>query len=353
MARLIGERGEDMLRRGDAGPVARLVEQVIGEALDDESELLHRTYADALRMSGDPTRARRAFAPLVARADEAGWTAGSGGPGRTAALHVRGVRVGARRARPMHRPPGSRGSRSGRPRTIVDWWACRVHVLAMLGRPEEAQRRRGAVSRRRRAARRRSPARRRAPRRGAGPAAGTLKDLHHDHALRYATAGRRRRDGDPRTRGPHLPSPGRRPLRPGVRLRPRGGPDGPAVLPSRAAGGGPAQPGRGTRPHRRARRGAVAPRVLGRPVPEAGPGPGRPGPGRHGRHPPVARAQGAEPRRLHRGGGARPRVRRRAGARAGAVRVRPCSLPTSRRPRPRTRQPRRFDSPRTTCCRSP
>ena len=31
VARLIGDHGEDMLRRGDAGPVARLVEQVIGE----------------------------------------------------------------------------------------------------------------------------------------------------------------------------------------------------------------------------------------------------------------------------------------------------------------------------------
>jgi DNA-binding SARP family transcriptional activator/tetratricopeptide (TPR) repeat protein len=183
VVRLIGERGEDMLRRGDSGPVAQLVEQVVGEALDDEPGSLRRTYADALRMSGDPTRARRAFAPLVARADEAGWQPGLAA--RCASLHyLCGEFESALdvldRCTDVPVPEADQGE------DVVDWLACRVHVLAMLGRPEDA---RSDATRCLEVAERLGDARPLgvAHLAVARTCRGTLKDLHHGHALRYVT----------------------------------------------------------------------------------------------------------------------------------------------------------------------
>ncbi len=189
VARLLRERGEDMLRRGDAGPATRLVEQLVEQvtesATDGESGLLHRTYADALRMSGDPSRARRAFAPLVARADEMGWEPGLAA--RVASLHyLCGEFESALdvldRCSDLADPEAAHPDSED----LVDWLACRVHVLAMLGRPEDA-----ASA----AARCVDAAERFGHPRPLGVAhlamartcRGTLQDLHHDQALRYAT----------------------------------------------------------------------------------------------------------------------------------------------------------------------
>jgi DNA-binding SARP family transcriptional activator len=186
VARLVGERGEDMLRHGDAGPLTRLVEQVIGEPVTDEPELVRRTYADGLRMAGDPSRARRAFAPLVARAEEAGWQPGLAA--RVASLHyLCGEFESASDV--LERCADRPGLVAVHPDSedLVDWLACRVHVLDTLGRSEEA--RTAAVGCLEVAERLGDP-------RPLGVAhlavartcRGTLKDLHHDHALRYATA---------------------------------------------------------------------------------------------------------------------------------------------------------------------
>ena len=184
LARLIGERGEDMLRRGDAGPVCRLVEQALGEALEDEPELVRRTYADALRMSGDPSGASRAFAPLVARAAASGWQPGLAA--RVASLRYLCGEFEA--ALEVLDRCELRGAEPARPddEDLVDWLACRVHVLAILGRAEEA----GCA-----AARCLEAAERLGDARPLGVAHlavartchGTLEDLHYRHALRYAT----------------------------------------------------------------------------------------------------------------------------------------------------------------------
>jgi DNA-binding SARP family transcriptional activator len=133
--RLIGERGQDMLRRGDAGAFVSLVDNVVPD-LADQSDLLRRTYADALRMAGDPARARQAFAPLMTDAETAGW-----GPGlatRVASLHyLRGEFQAALEALDRYAPcPDDEQSDSI---DVVDWLACRAHVLVMIGRPEDAR----------------------------------------------------------------------------------------------------------------------------------------------------------------------------------------------------------------------
>ena len=136
-ARLIGRFGDAMLRRGDARRYVDLVHDVVGHDLADQSERLRWTYADALRMVGDLGRARRAFAPLVARAEVTGWTVGPAT--RVAALHYLSGEFekaldALDRGSPDVPDPGD-----GDDADVVDWLACRAHVLAMLGRPVPAR----------------------------------------------------------------------------------------------------------------------------------------------------------------------------------------------------------------------
>lgn len=134
---LVGRRGQDMLRRGDAAAVARLVQGLADESPDDIAPPLRRTWAEALRMSGDPVGARRAFAPLVESAQASGWTVGLASG--IAGLHyLCGQFDAALEAldRCPHPGPGCQDiDQAG----AVDWLACRVHVLAMLGRVDEAR----------------------------------------------------------------------------------------------------------------------------------------------------------------------------------------------------------------------
>ncbi len=184
VVRLVAEHGEDMLRRGDARGIARLVERVIGEALEDEPPIVQRTYADALRMSGDPQRARRAYAPLVAAADEAGWRPGLAA--RVAQLHYMcGEYESALAVLDRCADVAEPATDGQDDEDIVDWWASRVHVLDVLGRPEDAQR---AAERCLDTAERGGHARALgvAHLAAARTCRGTLTDLHHDHALRYA-----------------------------------------------------------------------------------------------------------------------------------------------------------------------
>ena len=258
-------------------------------------------------MSGDPQRARRAYAPLVAAADETGWQPGLAA--RVAQLHYMcgeyesALDVLDRCADVPE--PATDGQDA---EDIVDWWASRVHVLDVLGRTEDAQRAAQSCLDR---------AERHGQARALGVAhlaaartcRGTLKDLHHDHALRFATqaddVGTSTRTLADRTYV--LMSSARYDqacvaAREAARMARLACPPGLQAAVLHNLGEALARTGR-------ARRGALAPRVLDRPVPEAGSGPGGAGSGRDGRHPPGAGAPGAESRRLHRGRRARPRVR--------------------------------------------
>jgi DNA-binding SARP family transcriptional activator len=187
-ARLAGRRGDDMLRGGDARRYVDLVDDVVGQDLTDQSEGLRSTYADALRMVGDLGGARRAFAPLVARAEVAGWTAGLAT--RVAGLHyLSGDFEAALDA--LDRADGSRpdvpGPADEDDADVVDWLACRAHVLAMLGRVVPARATAAACL---------ELAERLGRPRGLGVAhlamartgRGPIADLHHERALEHAAA---------------------------------------------------------------------------------------------------------------------------------------------------------------------
>ncbi len=182
VASLVGTHGEEMLRRGDAAAVARLVDSVIEDGFDEP--LLHRTRADALRMSGEPARARRAFAPLVARAEADGWEPGLAA--RVAGLHYLCGEFESALAVLDRCPDAAPGGSAASDEDVVDWLAARVHVLAMLGRPAEA---RAAAERCLALAEVSGDPR---PLGVAHLAAartcrGTRKDLHHEQAVRHAT----------------------------------------------------------------------------------------------------------------------------------------------------------------------
>ncbi|HYN68474.1 MAG TPA: BTAD domain-containing putative transcriptional regulator [Ornithinibacter sp.] len=181
VVRLVGRYGEDMLRRGDAAAVARLVEQVVGGGLDEP--LLLRTRADALRMSGEPARARRAFAPLVARAEADGWEPGLAA--RVAGLHYLCGEFESALTVLDRCPDASPGGYDVSDEDVVDWLAGRVHVLAMLGRPAEAH---AAAERCLTVAELTGDPRPLgvAHLAVARTCRGTRKDLHHEHAVRYA-----------------------------------------------------------------------------------------------------------------------------------------------------------------------
>ncbi len=186
VVRLVVDRGEEMVRHGQAGPVVRLVEEFVGTALVDAPEPLRSTYAEALRISGDPAGARRVLAPLVARADATSWPAALAV--RVAGLHYMcgefddALEVLDRCPDPLDAEPTPRCGAD-----VVDRLACRVHVLAMLGRHDEAE----PV-----AARCLEVAERLGDARMLGVAhlavsrtcRGTLSELHLDEALRCSTA---------------------------------------------------------------------------------------------------------------------------------------------------------------------
>lgn len=168
VAAIIVEQGENLLRRGDAAGIVSLAGALITSSslevtgrtdpLPERSTLLlQRTYAEALRRSGEVAASRRAFASLVERAERVGWDAGLAA--RVAQLHytkgefacalvvldaaigepVPQNKVGA--ASEGATSPGPPNGTSVVADTVedeVDRLACRVHVLAMLGRPSEA-----------------------------------------------------------------------------------------------------------------------------------------------------------------------------------------------------------------------
>ena len=137
--RLVAEHGDAMLRRGDAAAFVALVETEVGTDLSGRGDVVARTYADGLRRSGAPAHARRAFAPLAARADEIGWS-----PGLAARVAAVSYLCGEFEAalevldRSPHRPDEERPAGPDAA-DLVDWLACRTHVLVMLGRPAEAR----------------------------------------------------------------------------------------------------------------------------------------------------------------------------------------------------------------------
>jgi DNA-binding SARP family transcriptional activator len=134
-------------------------------------------------MSGEPARARRAFAPLAARAEVDGWHAGLAA--RVTALHYLCGEFESALEVLDRCPDPSAGGTDGA-EDVVDWWAARVHVLAMLGRPAEA---RSAAERCLAVAEVGGEPRPLgvAHLAVARTCRGTLKDLHQEHAVRYAT----------------------------------------------------------------------------------------------------------------------------------------------------------------------
>lgn len=127
--RLLVERGGEMVRGGDARGVAKAA-----EALPfDPTPALRRTHADALRRLGDGGAARRVLAPLLADPDP---TAGKPGLATllATALYTEGDLTAALQALDRVEPDAA-----GVDLTGVEWHACRVQLLAMLGRRDEAQ----------------------------------------------------------------------------------------------------------------------------------------------------------------------------------------------------------------------
>ncbi|WP_139142512.1 tetratricopeptide repeat protein [Humibacillus sp. DSM 29435] len=168
VAAILVKQGENLLRRGDAAGIVSLAGALVTVSSRDDTRprdplrersarLLRRTYAEALRRSGDVTAARRAFAPLVEQAERVGWDAGLAA--RVAQLHyTKGEftcalavldEAGGHPA-PMNQVGVAcesstlSGLRTGTcfaadvVEDEVDQLACRVHVLAVLGRASEA-----------------------------------------------------------------------------------------------------------------------------------------------------------------------------------------------------------------------
>lgn len=182
--RLLDQHGEDLLRAGGAAEVVRLVEQAttaVGAPPDALAPVL-RTYADALRMAGDATRALRAFAPLVAAAPPGRWSPGLAS--RVAAVHyLRGEFETA--VKVLDQAAATTGPDS---EDLVDWLACRTHVLAASGRHEECREvAAGAVDVAERLGQDRPLGT--AHLAAARACRGTRREVHYDAAVRHATAG--------------------------------------------------------------------------------------------------------------------------------------------------------------------
>ncbi|MDN5767923.1 MAG: tetratricopeptide repeat protein [Humibacillus sp.] len=168
VAAIVAAQGENLLRRGEAAGIVSLFDAPACALSRDETPgvdplrerttlLLRRTYAEALRRSGDVAAARRAFAPLVERAKRVGWDAGLAA--RVAQLHYTkgefdcalavldaltgqlvndSVAVGGSGRATSPGPVADAGLVADPVEDEVDRLACRVHVLAVLGRLSEA-----------------------------------------------------------------------------------------------------------------------------------------------------------------------------------------------------------------------
>lgn len=171
-ARLVVTRGEQMLRLGDTARLADLIDQLLaaaGAVEGGERDRLRRLGAEALRRAGDLAGAGRLLAELSDQADREGWDLDLSV--RVAQWHYtrgefddalavldRAVTAGCRvdhgshrldlTASAGHQPAGHElgarelgvadlaGAGCGSPthdEALVDWLACRVHVLAVLG----------------------------------------------------------------------------------------------------------------------------------------------------------------------------------------------------------------------------
>ena len=125
--RLVADRGDEMLRRGEAAGVRELVETAPAEAWSDG---VRATYADSLWLTGDLPGATRALAPLVAEAEAGRWTQALAS--RMAAVHYSSGRF--EQALDVLARPGT-GAPDAR---SVDCIGARAHVLCSLGRTDEA-----------------------------------------------------------------------------------------------------------------------------------------------------------------------------------------------------------------------
>lgn len=134
--RLVEARGEDLVRCGDAAALTALLEPLVGPGSPCDSPLVQRTYADALRLSGEPARALRAFRPLVESAGSDGWEVELAT--RVAAVHYTlGDYPATLETLDRARRRGSLPSPT-EPVELVEWSALRVRTLSALGRHEEA-----------------------------------------------------------------------------------------------------------------------------------------------------------------------------------------------------------------------
>ena len=175
--RLVAERGDDMLRQGDARGVADLVGR---QPVATWPPLVQQTFADALRASGDAAGARRTLRPLCEAAERDGWQPALAT--RVATMHYMqgdlepGLEVldridGAEVAADLHG---------------IEWRACRVQLMSRLGRREHT--RAQAVETLRMAEALGDPrAISVAHLAMARTDSGSAKEAHHEQALRAAT----------------------------------------------------------------------------------------------------------------------------------------------------------------------
>jgi DNA-binding SARP family transcriptional activator/tetratricopeptide (TPR) repeat protein len=128
--RLVVQHGADMLCQGYAAGVVELLGA--DDSLDGEP-LVRRVHADALRMAGDNPAALRTYAPLVERAAQDGWDAALA-TGLATMDYARGEPRHALEVLDRVRPQDVGDDPPG-----IAWRACRVQVLATLGRDDEAR----------------------------------------------------------------------------------------------------------------------------------------------------------------------------------------------------------------------
>jgi DNA-binding SARP family transcriptional activator/tetratricopeptide (TPR) repeat protein len=127
---LVASRGSEMIAQGDACDVVRLV---AGIESRPSSPAVRLAYAEALHRSGDSHAALRAYAPLAAAADLAGWDPGLAF--RVAAVqHTQGAIPEALETLDRLSPESVPDDFDG-----ISWRACRAKVLSMLGRDQQAR----------------------------------------------------------------------------------------------------------------------------------------------------------------------------------------------------------------------
>ena len=126
---LLGERGAEMVRRGDARGVADAIAAVALEP----TPALRRTHADALRRLGDGPGARRALGPLLQASDD-GIREPHLATLLATALYTEGDLEAALEVLDGVDATAVTTNLAG-----VEWRASRVKVLSTLGRRGEAQ----------------------------------------------------------------------------------------------------------------------------------------------------------------------------------------------------------------------